>query len=152
MLGSAASFFIIIILSYERGVLKMREKDVKVYFDGSCSFCRAAVKKLSQHDVDGRLDFVAIQSMPHDDLPAADEAMMNRIHCLADGKISTGISALIDILSRIKGYKFLLFLLVLGKTVGVGNILYDFVANHRYLIPVNKCHSGSCDVDLTHRQ
>jgi len=130
----------------------MSGRDVMVYFDGSCALCRAVIKRLSQDDIDESIDFVAIQSIPQGDLPANAEAMMKRIHCLVDGKISTGISALIAILSFIKGHKFLLFLLILGKKIGVGNILYDFVANHRHLIPVNKCRDGSCEFDPTQGQ
>lgn len=61
-----------------------------------------------------------------------------------NSKIQNGVDSFTELTKRIIPLWFLTPILYLSKWLGIGNVIYDFIAKRRNLVPVNKCINNVC--------
>ena len=107
----------------------------QVYYDGSCPFCRRAMRHYCALDKEDALEPVDIAApgFQPPDLRLSMERMWKEIHVLTpDGGIHRGIDGIIAIWQQIPGRRWLA---TWGQLPGIHWILaqgYRFVSTHRH--------------------
>jgi len=112
-------------------------------YDGKCPVCAGTVRWIRENEISGSFDMVPCQSeerrMLHPGVNRAD--CMNAMHLvLPDGTVFVGEKALPHILSRVKGYRFIVPLFRLPGAAPLSRIAYRWFADRRYRIAAILSH------------
>ena len=79
-----------------------------VYFDGSCSLCRAEIGRYRRNDQDRTLCFVDISetgTVPPKGI--TQKRAMNRFHvCASDGRVLSGAAAFVEVWTRLPRWRW----------------------------------------------
>ncbi len=108
--------------------------DRLILFDGVCNWCNAWVNFAIAHDPDGQFKFGTLQSelgarILHDlDLPTTD---YQTFLLLEGGHVSTKSTAALRVIRQLSRWWPLYYVGVLVP-VSLRDMVYDFVARHRY--------------------
>ena len=112
-------------------------------YDGKCPVCAGTVKWIRENEISGSFTLMPCQSeqrrMLHPGVNRAD--CMNAMHLvLPDGTVLVGEKALPHILSRIKGYRFVVPLFRLPGAAPLSRIAYRWFAERRYRVAAILSH------------
>jgi predicted DCC family thiol-disulfide oxidoreductase YuxK len=105
-----------------------------ILFDGVCNWCNAWVTVTIAHDPDGRFKFGTLQSEPAQrilrdlDLSATD---YQTFLLLEEGHVYTKSTAALRVIRQLSWWWPLYYLCVLVPAP-LRDVVYDFVARHRY--------------------
>ncbi len=105
-----------------------------ILFDGVCKWCIVWVNFVIAHDPDGQFKFGTLQSEPAQrilrdlDLPTTDN---QTFLLLEEGDVSTKSTAALRVLRQLSRWWPLYYLCVLVPAL-LRDVVYDFVARHRY--------------------
>lgn len=122
------------------------ENQLKVFYDGNCSLCRATIDKISKKDTDNKITFISIQTLKPAELPTNKEDLLSKMHCISHNKLYNGVDAFIEVFSNIEKYKSLLLVLKFAKKIGIGEKFYELISKNRKLFPLDKCNKGNCEI------
>ncbi|MFC7394279.1 thiol-disulfide oxidoreductase DCC family protein [Scopulibacillus cellulosilyticus] len=127
----------------------MKSLKIIVFYDNWCPMCIGIKGKIEKLDWFHLVDMVGFRDKKIDrELNIPVEDLENRMHAiiLRNGSIVSGINAFISISWRIPlSIPFWPLLKVL-KCIGLGQIIYDYIAKSRSVVPVGKCNEGSCNL------
>ncbi len=120
---------------------------IEVYYDGWCPLCTATKGRLSKLDWRQTVRFVSMRATDIEartGIPAA--RLSERMHCLdlQSGKVSQGIYAVADLFWHLPLLMPVAPLIRMAGWVGLGQPLYDWIANRRAIVPVSSCDHQSC--------
>lgn len=108
--------------------------DRLILFDGVCNWCNAWVKFAIAHDPDGQFKFGTLQSEPAQrilrDLKLSSTDYQTFL-LLEEGYVSTKSTAALRVLRQLSWWWPLYYLCVLVPAP-ILDVVYDFVARHRY--------------------
>lgn len=105
-----------------------------ILFDGVCNWCNVWVKFVIAHDPNGQFKFGTLQSesaqriLRELDLPATD---FQTFLLLEEGYVSTKSTAALRAIRQLSRWWLLYYVCVLVPTP-IRDVVYDFVARHRY--------------------
>ena len=107
---------------------------MKVFFNNSCSICRAEINLYKKEQVEG-IDWVDItrNKKAEAETKKKNKSLLRRLHVKKDGKIYEGAEAFLLIWNRIPKYRFLFKILSLPIIFNLFSLLYEIVAFFLYL-------------------
>ena len=117
---------------------KPQENDCTLIFDGNCRFCvesKERIKRLSLPDQPGSVRYIPYQSVEAKYVlgPEYQPGRPEVAYLVgADGQVRKGLDAILPLLPRLPGGRFVLALLAIPGCRSVASWLYRFVARHRY--------------------
>ena len=108
--------------------------DRLILFDGVCNWCNAWVKFAIAHDPDGQFKFGTLQSEPAQrilrDLKLSSTDYQTFL-LLEAGHVSTKSTAVLRVLRQLSWW-WPLYYLCVWMPASIRDVVYDFVARHRY--------------------
>lgn len=125
--------------------------DMTVFYDGSCSLCRASVARLRRMDTRGRIELLDL----HD--PAAqtrfpqidrEEAMRWMQAVDSRGRIWSGTQAWAHIGLLLPGWNLLAWLLLVPGIRWLAAKAYAWIARNRYRWNASLCSDGTCSLHI----
>ena len=107
---------------------------MKVFFNNSCSICRAEINLYKKEQVEG-IDWVDIthNKKAEAETKKKDKSLLRRLHVKKDGKIYEGAEAFLLIWKKIPKYRFLFKILSLPIIFNLFSMLYEVAAFFLYL-------------------
>lgn len=119
-----------------------------VYFDEWCPICRATRDRLARMDRGGRLRF---RSARHPavaaELGVSPEALASHMHVKTDsGQVLSGFPAVVAIARVLPPLWPVWPFMVIAHWLGIGAVLYAWVARNRRIVPVGSCEDGACPI------
>ena len=113
------------------------QRNLDIYYDGNCSFCRWSKGVIEPWDTRGRLRFLDINDPEvAAATPYPREKLLREMHLREpDGTWSAGFAAWVRILGVLPRWAWLGRLLGLAPFRWLGAIVYRWVARHRHLLP-----------------
>lgn len=121
-------------------------------YDANCPFCCAARDWFVRRAIAGQLEYMPCQAPERiARFPSIPEAQcMEAMQVvMADGTIYSGDRALPALVERLRGWRWLAWVLRVPPIVWASGPIYRFVAKRRYalLTVVGGKHANSCSVD-----
>ena len=113
-----------------------------IYYDSHCSMCKASKAVWKRADWRKKLVFQSFR-----EVPSYPEAMEKSLHVSHKGKWSLGYQALIEIAKQIPFMWIALPFMYPVKWLGLGEKMYQLIANNRKIMPVNQCNENKCRID-----
>ena len=106
----------------------------KVYFNNSCSICRAEINNYKKH-CNNDIDWVDISTCKHSEKQTGlnVDNLYRRMHVIEDGKLISGSKSFLIIWEKIPKYKFLKRIFENPIILPIFNIFYEIVAYFLYL-------------------
>jgi predicted DCC family thiol-disulfide oxidoreductase YuxK len=103
-----------------------------ILFDGICNLCNRSVKLILKYEKEHRFRFAALQSDAAKNILKGfeNEAISDSVILIEDGKLFQNSTAALKIAKKLRGYRFLYFLIVIP--LWIRDPLYRFIAKHRY--------------------
>ncbi|GGE56512.1 thioredoxin [Pullulanibacillus camelliae] len=127
----------------------MRAPELLVFYDSWCPLCTRAMQVIKQHDYNGKINFMTFR----------DPLTMNRYHLwdkqvdkkiyairYEDKQSYSGIDTVHQMIKRIPRYRAFSPLVWCAIKIGVGERIYQAIANRRKIIPVGQCEGDSCSL------
>tara|TARA_A100001011_G_scaffold52949_1_gene51251 strand:+ start:148 stop:516 length:369 start_codon:yes stop_codon:yes gene_type:complete len=107
---------------------------MKVFFNNSCSICRAEINLYKKEQVEG-IDWVDIthNKKAEAETKKKDKSLLRRLHVKKDEKIYEGAEAFLLIWKKIPKYRFLFKILSLPIIFNLFSMLYEVAAFFLYL-------------------
>ena len=107
---------------------------MKVFFNNSCSICRAEINLYKKEQVEG-IDWVDItrNKKAEAETKKKDKSLLRRLHVKKDGKIYEGAEAFLLIWNKIPKYRFLFKILSLPIIFNLFSMFYEVAAFFLYL-------------------
>ena len=107
---------------------------MKVFFNNSCSICRAEINLYKKEQVEG-IDWVDIthNKKAEAETKKKDKSLLRRLHVKKDGKIFSGADAFLLVWKNIPKYKFLYIFFRLPVIFQIFLIGYEIIAFFLYL-------------------
>ncbi|WP_067727743.1 thiol-disulfide oxidoreductase DCC family protein [Oceanobacillus damuensis] len=114
-----------------------------VYYDSYCKICTNSSTIWKKFDWRNNLTFDSFRNMK--DYPPE---MEKSLHVFHNNKWYNGYSAIIQITKMLPLFWALVPFMYFFKFIGLGDLLYIWVAKNRKLVPVNQCEDGeSCQIN-----
>ncbi len=107
-----------------------------ILFDGVCNLCNGVVNFIIDRDPGGRFRFVPLQSEKARELLrpfGIDDAALNSIVLIQEGKIFTRSGAVLEIVRHLRGFWPLLSIFKVIPAF-IRDVFYNYVARNRYRI------------------
>jgi predicted DCC family thiol-disulfide oxidoreductase YuxK len=110
--------------------------------------CTAIAKRTKKLDARDVIKFVSFRD--HDivkDYQLVKELqgrMEQRLYILQNNKWHNGIDSVYILAKAVPSYWFAVPFIKLSMLLGLGNRVYDYIANHRKLVPVGQCRKEVC--------
>ena len=107
---------------------------MKVFFNNSCSICRAEINLYKKEQVEG-IDWVDIthNKKAEAETKKKDKSLLRRLHVIEDGKVIGGAKAFIIIWSKIPKYKILAKIFSFKPLFIIFHYIYEIVAYFLFL-------------------
>ncbi|WP_162143503.1 thiol-disulfide oxidoreductase DCC family protein [Alicyclobacillus herbarius] len=118
-----------------------------VFYDGWCGLCRRTVAVTKRWDWLGRLAFYDLRNPEvchRFGLDARRAAVAVHAFEPTAGRWFTGARAMLELTKRVPAYWPLVCILAVGIRVGLGERVYQWVADHRRISPVGHCQGQAC--------
>ncbi|MNW31644.1 Sporulation-delaying protein SdpB [compost metagenome] len=130
------------------GTAKLIQMRIVVFYDSWCPICTQISVKLRNLDCFRLLQLVSLRdSVLVESYELDAEELVKRMHTVSVGKPGSekkGIDALYQISIRIPQLWIVAPFLYIFSKLGIGGLLYDYVASRRKVIPVGNCDQA-CD-------
>lgn len=124
-------------------------KPIVVLYDGWCPFCIQSITKFKKLDWLDRIDFVSFRN----DHIAANynleiSQLEKRMHSIVINinKVESGIYSINRICKNLPLLWILVPLLKISTSIGLGQKLYDWIANRRTIFPTGACNDQTCEI------
>lgn len=118
-----------------------------VLYDSWCPLCQAVKKNIHRLDWFKLIEFKTIRAEDTwSEIPL--EKLVKEMHCMnqKSGKVTVGIDAIASICARIPVLAFLWLPVKLSSMVGIGHVVYNYIAKTRKIVPVGHCDlNGVCE-------
>ncbi|WP_042227893.1 DCC1-like thiol-disulfide oxidoreductase family protein [Paenibacillus popilliae] len=125
---------------------------VIVFYDGWCPLCQGMMARCKRMDYFRLLvctNFRDPSVIERYDLDQAEvEKRMHSARYVNASLQHKGIDAVIQICKRLLPLWLFVPVFIVSSKLGMGGLLYDYVASRRKLVPVAHCHDNVCRVDL----
>lgn len=125
------------------GRRRLAPYQILVFYDGWCPMCRRIMRSMRRLDYFGLLKFTSFR---HPQVIARyglnPQEVEKRIHSMKVSGVNekkAGIHSIVQICTRIVPLWPLVPFLYLSGKIGIGSMVYDYIAMKRKLIPVNHC-------------
>jgi predicted DCC family thiol-disulfide oxidoreductase YuxK len=107
---------------------------MKVYYNKSCSICRAEINLYKKQNIE-EIDWVDITNniTAENETSKDDKNLLRRLHVVEDGKVFEGAEAFLLVWKKIPKYKFLYNFFKLPIIFTFFNFVYEIVAYFLYL-------------------
>ena len=107
---------------------------MKVYYNESCSICRAEINHYKKQNIE-EIDWVDITNniTAEKETLKDDKTLLRRLHVKKDGKIFSGAEAFLLIWKNIPKYKFLYKIFKLPIIFQIFFLTYEIIAFFLYL-------------------
>ena len=107
---------------------------MKVYYNESCSICRAEINLYKKQNIE-EIDWVDITNnvAAEDETSKDDKALLRRLHVIKDGKVFEGAEAFLLVWKEIPKYKFLYKFFKLPIIFTLFKLTYEIIAYFLYL-------------------
>ncbi|WP_338473375.1 DUF393 domain-containing protein (plasmid) [Niallia sp. XMNu-256] len=122
-------------------------KKLLVLYDSWCPLCIKIKKNIEYLDWFHIIEFQTIRNNDqYLDIPY--EQLVKKMHCveLSNKKIHSGIDAVAAICLRIPLLFMFYFPLKFSSSIGIGEFVYNHIANSRRIVPVNNCVEDGCEL------
>lgn len=113
-----------------------------IYYDSYCKLCTNTSLLWKKIDRGSRLRFSSFRDLDH-----YPKAMEEKLHVYDRHQWFQGYDAIIAISKKLPLLWGMVPILYVFKWIGLGDILYNFIAKNRKLIPVNQCDTNGCRID-----
>lgn len=126
-------------------------KRIIVFYDGWCSFCLKSIKNFKRFDWLNRIEFISFRDQKVIEKYKLDEKMLEkRIHSLLQSnskyKMENGIHSINRICKNSPALWIFVPFLSFATLIGLGQLIYDWIANRRTIFPTGQCEGGSCQI------
>lgn len=110
-----------------------KPEPITVIYDGHCAICRTTMDRLNRQLGD-RVRGVDFRIVPPPDIhPDLTEARCQaQLHALQDGRIYGGAEAMVKILQRHAGWRFLTYFYYLPPLGWIAEKVYAYIARNRF--------------------
>jgi predicted DCC family thiol-disulfide oxidoreductase YuxK len=107
---------------------------MKVYYNESCSICRAEINLYKKQNIE-EIDWVDITNniAAENETSKDDKTLLRRLHVMEDGKVFEGAEAFLLVWKKIPKYKFLYKFFKLPIIFTLFNFAYEIIAYFLYL-------------------
>ena len=107
---------------------------MKVYYNESCSICRAEINLYKKQNIQ-EIDWVDItnNAAAEKDTSKDDKSLLRRLHVEVDGKIFEGAKAFLLVWKNIPKYRFLYIFFKLPIVFTLFSFFYEIIAFFLYL-------------------
>jgi len=123
--------------------------DLTVFYDGSCSLCRASADRVRRLDTRRRIELIDLhdasvaQRFPQVD-PEIATRWMQAVD--SDGHVSSGAAAWARIGMLLPGWNLVAWLLLVPGISWIASKAYSWIADNRYRWNRSICADGTCSV------
>ncbi|UOQ42605.1 DUF393 domain-containing protein [Halobacillus salinarum] len=127
-----------------------RNQKVIIFYDGWCPLCKNAKANLEKVDTFQLLEFENFREKSVMETYSLDQQKLEkRIQSkrINSRKHKEGISSLIQITKRTPLLWGMTLLMSAAKIIGIGDRIYDYVAQKRSIVPTGHCKDGVCPLD-----
>ncbi|MEW9503013.1 thiol-disulfide oxidoreductase DCC family protein [Jeotgalibacillus marinus] len=128
----------------------MKRDKLIVYYDSDCPLCTKVKNKWSKIDIFNNLEFYSFRNLNvSESLPIEQNKLEKEIYSQIKGKqvYFHGLDTLIEMNKRIPMICITVPFLWFSKKLGVGQKIYQYVADNRKILPSNQCNENQCDID-----
>ncbi len=107
---------------------------MKVYYNQSCSICRAEINIYKKQNIE-EIDWIDITNnvAAENETSKDDKALLRRLHVIKDGKVFEGAEAFLLVWKEIPKYKFLYKFFKLPIIFTLFKFAYEIIAYFLYL-------------------
>lgn len=133
----------IVIMGFGGGTMA----ELTVLYDGSCSFCRASVARLTRSDPRNRIEKLDLHDpAAQGRFPQVDREQAMRLMQAVDshGRVWSGADAWARIGLLLPGWKLVAWLLLVPGFRWISARVYGWIARNRYRWNSAVCEHGSC--------
>ncbi|WP_121606025.1 DCC1-like thiol-disulfide oxidoreductase family protein [Virgibacillus sp. Bac332] len=126
-------------------------KTVIVLYDGWCPFCIKSINKFRKLDWLKRIEFQSFRESSTSLPLGVDISMLERRMysiILPTNKLENGINSINRICKNIPFLWFFVPLLSLSSKIGMGQKVYDWIANRRTIFPTGSCNEKTCEIPI----
>ncbi|UFJ62332.1 DCC1-like thiol-disulfide oxidoreductase family protein [Brevibacillus sedimenti] len=132
------------------GKRRLAPYQIIVFYDGWCPMCRRIMRSFRRLDYFGLLKFASFRNpqiiVRYGLVPQEVEKRMHSMKVASVDKKKVGIHSIVQICTRLVPLWPLVPFLYLSEKIGIGSVVYDYIASKRNLIPVNHCGNDFCDL------
>ena len=125
--------------------------DLTVLYDGSCSLCRASVRRARRFDSGHRVEFLDLHdpSVPQR-FPQIDQEIARRWMQAVDprGRVSSGVDAWARIGLLLPGWNLVAGVLLVPGIRWLAAKVYAWIARNRYRWNRSLCADGTCSLHI----
>ncbi|MGE7921229.1 thiol-disulfide oxidoreductase DCC family protein [Viridibacillus sp. NPDC093762] len=126
-------------------------KRIIVFYDGWCSICLKSIKSFKRFDWLNRIEFISFRNKKVIKKYNLDEKMLEkRIHSLKQSnskyKMENGIHSINRICKNSPALWIFVPFLSFAALIGLGQLIYDWIASRRTIFPTGQCEDGSCQI------
>ena len=107
---------------------------MKVYYNESCSICRAEINHYKKQNIE-EIDWLDITNNvdAENETLKDDKTLLRRLHVIKDGKLFDGAEAFLLVWKNIPKYKFLYLIFRLPIIFQIFSLCYEVIAFFLYL-------------------
>ncbi|MFC7745636.1 thiol-disulfide oxidoreductase DCC family protein [Lentibacillus kimchii] len=112
-----------------------------IYYDSYCKLCSHSSVIWKKMDRRQRLHFSSFRNLDH-----YPKEMEQKLHVYNRGKWFKGYDAIIAISKKLPLLWLSVPILTVLKWIGLGDFVYNTIAKHRQMVPVNQCDADGCQI------
>lgn len=114
-----------------------------VFYDNWCPMCRSIMRITRRIDYFGLLIYIGFRDSEvikrYNLNPQEVEKKMHSIKATGSSTMKSGIHSVVQICSRLVPLWIIVPFLYISSKVGIGSLVYNYIASNRKLLPVNHC-------------
>lgn len=127
-------------------------KRIIVFYDGWCTICNKSIRSFKQFDLLNRIEFISFRdSKVIEKYNLNEEMLKKRIHsikkCNSKCKMENGIYSINRICKNSPVLWIFVPFLSFATFIGLGQLIYDWIANRRTIFPIAQCEEGRCHMN-----
>ncbi|GAE95426.1 thioredoxin [Gracilibacillus boraciitolerans JCM 21714] len=133
------------------GTKHLVKYQILVFFDGWCPMCRQVMKTINKMDLFNLVKSASIRNQKVlNENQLVKEEVEIRMHSksVIEGEMKRGFDSILQICTRLVPLYVLIPFLLVGKFLRLGDLIYDYIAKRRLIVPVNHCDDSGCDINI----
>ncbi|MET3682914.1 putative DCC family thiol-disulfide oxidoreductase YuxK [Alkalibacillus flavidus] len=133
------------------GAKYMTKFQIIVFFDGWCPMCQQVMKTINKMDLFNLVKSASIRNpQVLKEYQLVKEEVESKMHSksLNAGEMKRGFESILQISTRLAPLYVFIPFLVIGKYLGLGELIYDYIAKRRMIVPVNHCDESGCEINI----